>query len=291
VALHFADRSKPCVILDKARQIRLFSAALEQLLGWERDKVEGRVWDEVIAPRAHAEIAKSRIERALAGTQRTFESEALSADGRRFLLSLDASLVGRDDEQGVLLTVTSARAIETTAADEAADEIDYEVISSVSQFGQLISMRVAGRAPMTSFSATDRCHLVIRNQPVPCSDCPLLRSAEGWPRTTARRLHGARPVYEVITANAVDDRVCVRLRRISEETIGAIQESRVRDLAERARLSERERAVLTYLLMGRSLADIGTILNISARTVKFHQTNILEKLGADSRTDLIRLVT
>ena len=30
-------------------------------------------------------------------------------------------------------------------------------------------------------------------------------------------------------------------------------------------------------------------LSVSSRTVKFHQGNILQKLGADSRADLLRL--
>jgi DNA-binding CsgD family transcriptional regulator len=64
-----------------------------------------------------------------------------------------------------------------------------------------------------------------------------------------------------------------------------------RALADAAQLSERERSVLTYLLMGRSLGDIALILGISPRTVKFHQANVLEKLGADSRADLVRLIT
>jgi DNA-binding CsgD family transcriptional regulator len=97
--------------------------------------------------------------------------------------------------------------------------------------------------------------------------------------------------YEVVTADAREDRVRVRLRRISAETLGAIYESKVRALSDAAQLSDRERSVLTYLLMGRSLSDIAMILDISPRTVKFHQANVLEKLGADSRADLVRLIT
>lgn len=48
--------------------------------------------------------------------------------------------------------------------------------------------------------------------------------------------------------------------------------------------------MLAWLLLGRSLDEIAVSLGISARTVKFHQQNILNKLGADSRVDLIRLV-
>jgi DNA-binding NarL/FixJ family response regulator len=53
---------------------------------------------------------------------------------------------------------------------------------------------------------------------------------------------------------------------------------------------ERERDVMTYLVMGRAIEDIATILEITPRTVKYHQANVLKKVGADSRLDLIRLV-
>lgn len=49
-------------------------------------------------------------------------------------------------------------------------------------------------------------------------------------------------------------------------------------------LTEREREVLAALRAGYSNARIGTRLGISVRTVKTHVSNILAKLGAESRT-------
>jgi DNA-binding NarL/FixJ family response regulator len=60
-------------------------------------------------------------------------------------------------------------------------------------------------------------------------------------------------------------------------------------LVEQARLTEREREVLDLLLLGRTHEDIAELLGISERTSKFHQTNLLAKLGAESRLDLMRL--
>lgn len=56
-----------------------------------------------------------------------------------------------------------------------------------------------------------------------------------------------------------------------------------------ARLTEREREVLDLLLLGRTHEDIARVLGISERTSKFHQANLLTKLGAESRLDLMRL--
>lgn len=65
---------------------------------------------------------------------------------------------------------------------------------------------------------------------------------------------------------------------------------RLRELGETARLSERERQVLDLIVLGRSHAEIGSVLGISGRTARFHQSNVLRKLGAESRLDLLRLL-
>ena len=61
-------------------------------------------------------------------------------------------------------------------------------------------------------------------------------------------------------------------------------------MAARRSLSKREREVVDLLLLGRSMEEIATALEISPRTAKFHQANLLRKLGAESRLDLLRLM-
>jgi DNA-binding NarL/FixJ family response regulator len=75
-------------------------------------------------------------------------------------------------------------------------------------------------------------------------------------------------------------RAQVSVQTLPEAALSALNEARVRHLADQAQLSERERAVLGYLLLGSSLGDIAGALGISARTVKFHQQNVLSKLGS-----------
>jgi DNA-binding NarL/FixJ family response regulator len=79
------------------------------------------------------------------------------------------------------------------------------------------------------------------------------------------------------------------LRAIAQD-VDALRLERRERAATEAGLSARERAVLDLLLLGRNHAEIGSVLGISARTAKFHQANILKKLGADSRADLPRLL-
>jgi DNA-binding CsgD family transcriptional regulator len=66
--------------------------------------------------------------------------------------------------------------------------------------------------------------------------------------------------------------------------------ARMCELADQAGLSPRERAVLAELLEGKRLEDIGAALGIGARTVKFHQANVLRKLGVPSRHAILRLL-
>lgn len=56
-----------------------------------------------------------------------------------------------------------------------------------------------------------------------------------------------------------------------------------------AGLSAREREVLRLVGKGRSNKEIARILAISARTVKFHLTSIMNKLGADNRAQAVAL--
>src|ERR1019366_6989194 len=83
--------------------------------------------------------------------------------------------------------------------------------------------------------------------------------------------------FRVVTADAVD---------AATERVDA---KATRTAGDRA-LSERERQVLTLLLRGRGVEDIATMLEIAPRTVKFHQANVLQKLGADSRPHLLPLL-
>lgn len=291
LALHFANRGEACALLDRDARIQMFSSSFESLLAKTREDVEGKSWFDVLTPASHVAVAKGRIDRALSGTLRHFELEAVGPSNTRFSLNVESSLVGRDDEQGLLLAVRSADII-GASPDRGDLDIDYEIVPSITDFGRLLSLRAGSGCSTRVVKAGDRCFAVIHGHASPCEDCPALHPADGaWPRTVARRRPGPGEEYEVVTANVRDERVLVRLRRVSEQTLGAIHESKLRSLADSAQLSDRERDVLTYLLMGRALSDIAAILGISIRTVKFHQANILEKVGADSRADLIRIIT
>ena len=54
-----------------------------------------------------------------------------------------------------------------------------------------------------------------------------------------------------------------------------------------SQLSARELEVLRLLVSGRRNREIGKLLDITEGTVKLHVSSILEKLGADDRTEAV----
>ena len=59
------------------------------------------------------------------------------------------------------------------------------------------------------------------------------------------------------------------------------------ELGEEFSLSERESEVMSWVRMGKTNAEIGIILNISAFTVKNHLQNIFKKMGVYNRTQAV----
>lgn len=54
-------------------------------------------------------------------------------------------------------------------------------------------------------------------------------------------------------------------------------------------LTPREREILRHIVSGRSNPQIAALLSLSVKTVEWHRTNLMNKLGAHSVADLVRL--
>jgi len=78
--------------------------------------------------------------------------------------------------------------------------------------------------------------------------------------------------------------------RLNEECLDRLVSARRRMKLRRAGLTSREWQVVDLLLLGSSHREIGRQLDISVRTVRFHQRNGLGKLGAETRADLPRVL-
>ena len=57
----------------------------------------------------------------------------------------------------------------------------------------------------------------------------------------------------------------------------------------RALITPREKETLKLLKQGKSAAEVAVVLGIRERTVKFHVSNILQKLNAVNRTHALAI--
>lgn len=55
-----------------------------------------------------------------------------------------------------------------------------------------------------------------------------------------------------------------------------------------AGLTEREREVLVLMARGQTNPEIAAALNVSPKTVDFHRANLMQKLGLQTRADVVR---
>ncbi|HEY8042301.1 MAG TPA: helix-turn-helix transcriptional regulator [Polyangiaceae bacterium] len=102
---------------------------------------------------------------------------------------------------------------------------------------------------------------------------------------------GAEGAFLVVTSRAAPaGAVHVTVRHLEKHLLPLLLDAQIARAGRRSDLSAREGEVLRLLLHGRSLEDAAVLLGIAPRTVKFHQSNILRKLDAESRFDLLRVV-
>jgi PAS domain S-box-containing protein len=295
VATFLIERGdQPMMLLDRSGRIQLLNAAMERTLGWRRGEIEGRLWYEACAPARSKRPTSRSLGQALSGALRRFELEAVTSDKCRVRLDVDVSSLGRNPARGLLLIVRRVTPVDGDRAyieNVANRDIDYQITAHASEFGTIRELVQMGQVVRLTGASKRRCFEILYSRQSPCEDCPALRAPrESWPRVALRRRTRATDGFEIVVAEPVGaTTVGLSVRFINDGTLRAVHEARLARIADDAQLSRRERAVLDYLLMGRSLEDVATILKVSRHTVKFHQSNILRKLGADSRVDLFRL--
>lgn len=283
LALQIAERAHlSAIVLDARSQLLLVSPAAEQLLGMSSDSL-GNDWVERFVVPAAAASARWYLDRAFAGALRKLELPLRTPDGTG-IGHFEASPVGRGQEAGLLLMLEQLVPLPREAV---STDYDYEVLGIATRQLSLKRLWRPGFEPKARQGA---CFEVLHGRSAPCEQCPLLR--ESRERANEHMVY-AKPPHDYVVATFTrqgDDQARVSVRSLTTTSLAAVLQARLDELAARARLSKRERSVFGFLMDGRAVEEIATELAISPRTVKFHQANVLQKLGADSRTDLIRLV-
>ncbi|MHA7631909.1 PAS and helix-turn-helix domain-containing protein [Corallococcus sp. M7] len=291
--------TRPIVVMDRRGRIELANGAFTSLLGRPREELLGRRWTDVCTPREHGREVGQALRAIFTSAETRLETEVLTRDGERLSVELDVAAVGRPPLRlvAIITRASAPRSVpERTAAPEAARiqgaprDLSYEISTELSSFGTLKAVWTSGEARQEEMVGR-HCFGAFAHRDAPCLDCPLTVAAPAtWPHTIVRQSSEHAEGYEVVTATPTGAGTArVSVHTIGDETLSGLFEAKVRRMASAARLSEREGDVLRYLALGRSPTDISTVLGITERTVKFHQANLLRKLGAETRYDLLRL--
>jgi DNA-binding CsgD family transcriptional regulator len=191
-------------------------------------------------------------------------------------------------------TAVLAVVVESTvfpSIEEPAD-LHYEVSAEPGSVG--IIERVWSGLPLAERQTAigKMCFHALHGRDEACQGCPVFEGDVRDRKPTVTLLPDGEPSIRILTVHATTNRTLyLSAHPVDDDLIGELLQARISALATASGLSRRERSVLRYLLLGRSLDEVGKILGISTRTVRFHQTNLLEKLGADSRLDILRLLS
>ena len=81
---------------------------------------------------------------------------------------------------------------------------------------------------------------------------------------------------------------CYISRTICRDEVNYLRRTETELEQEEDRLTERQREVLQLLAEGRQMKEIGSILNMTTRTVAFHKYRIMGALGASNNAELVR---
>ncbi|MFY9843859.1 MAG: response regulator transcription factor [Terriglobales bacterium] len=75
---------------------------------------------------------------------------------------------------------------------------------------------------------------------------------------------------------------------LSQDTVNFLRRQEKDLVKEDDRLTERQREVLQLLAEGKVMKEVGSILNMTTRTVAYHKYRMMEVLGAKSNAELVK---
>lgn len=265
-------------VVDVKGDVCLVNEAAEHLLEHPREELIGRALGRLVPRERHDQLA-ALLAAALQGARRRGELAVQTASNERLTLALETSLVTGDDGCGLVCRVTARRReAPIPVLTDAWLEIRVD-----DDFGRIRHSYGADH----SGAIGRHCFEVVAGMASPCPDCPVGRLPPGETITDLQLLASGDLVVRRAHRTSAQT-AQVAHTRLDPGMMSQLLDARITSAALRAKLSAREREVLAELAAGRALEDIAKILAISTRTVRFHQANILAKLGLESRLELPR---
>ena len=272
-------RPEASALLVRDLRVVAVSRAFAELVGVPADALVGRRWPEGCED--CDATATSRMPSLDGDTPTADEWTVHEPGGRALRLSVQIAPIA--ETPAVLVTV-----VRWSLADHDTSTVgsrSYEI--GRAPFGAMRWVQPAdGDAP-----ALDQpCFRALHGRDAPCIDCPAkapLRPGS----TRVGVIVSGRGEPEIVAARAVaKDTVRLSARRVDDALFAELVEAKLVEHTGRAALTQRELEVLHLLTLGRAPADVARALGFSVSTAKFHVQNVLRKLGAESRVDLLRVL-
>jgi len=282
------DGRRPALVVDGGGRVRFVNAPMEKLLGRKFDELSTTRWLALCVPPGGSGAVKHLLGAGFRGEATGGDLPLLTREGRRITMRAELSRETRGRRRALVVVSNGIRDVEAGAT--VAGDCRCEVSRTGDGGGVVTGVRFLDPA-RDSLSHVGRPIEELLDA-LGCG--PAMR----WVgKVLAEEARDASEVllpddaFRVVTAESVDDAtVRVTVRFLPTGLLPEMVDAKAARTAGDGALSERERQVLTLLLRGRGVEDIATMLEIAPRTVKFHQANVLHKLGADSRLDLLRVI-
>lgn len=277
---------QPVILLHGDFVIAFANERARALLGASAEGLEGSNFVERFVTPLAASRTEAAIRSAVGGQDFTLQVPVAMADGRLLSLMVDARPVA----DGLICLIVRARCEVESFESDARPDVAFELSTETGSWG--LVTRVFGRTEGHSkLKRGMRCYESVGHT-CPPADCPVLRcpDGDGQSRTVTSTCVPGHVLIAAVQASG-PARVIVSGRLVTLGVLEALADAKIDELSARGSLTKREREVLVELVKsGDSLDIIAERLGIRPTTVKFHEANLIEKLGADSRIDLFRLI-
>jgi DNA-binding CsgD family transcriptional regulator len=276
------EMSRSALLVDPVGVVRAATPAAISVIGG--DAPEGKHWTDALALAPARENANRWLRRSTPGASGS-HFHALTERGQRLVLSIARVIARGTHVNGRVLIV--ARASNAVSFDV---DTWYEVFTVAEGFGKLVDLDPRNGRPAAF--AGRRCYQMLMGRDEPCTECPVLAARRGKSATTVRVVEGfPDKTFHMLRATPrTETTYRVQLRVLTPADVSAVHQAKLALVAAQALLSEREQTVLELLLTSASLDDIARQLKVTRRTIKFHQENIFNKLGAESRIHLFEML-
>lgn len=203
----------------------------------------------------------------------TSRSRILIADDHTLVAELCQRLL--ETEFNVVGVVRDGRALVRAAGELAPDVIVVDIAMPV------LNGLDAGRQVKKMLPAVKLVYLTMNTDPDVAAEA-FARGASGYLLKTCASAEMVLALREVLRGKTYLSKA------ISRDTIDSLRWERKELVDEEDRLTDRQREVLQLIAEGKVMKEVGSILNMTTRTVAYHKYRMMEVLGAKSNADLVK---